>query len=219
MNSFNKAILFDMDGVVLDSEKLYTKAEIKLFREYGVEIPEEDWDLFRGCSENEFFNKSMKRYNIKEDKALFMKKGRGYVKREFEDNLSYMPGFKELHSTIIKNYKTALVTASPKHNLSWVRTIIDLDYYFENILSGEETNKNKPHPDPYLEMMARLNVKPANTIIIEDSLNGIHAGLKSGAYVIAKTGSVPTNRLSIAHKIVSNLNEITKSLIEELLQK
>ena len=219
MNTFKKAILFDMDGVVLDSEKLYTKAEIKLFGEYGVEIPEEDWALFRGCSENEFFDKSMKRYNIKEDKAVFMKKGREYVKREFEKNLNYMPGFKNLHNMVITNYKTALVTASPQHNLNWVRTIIDLDYYFENILSGEETAKNKPHPEPYLEMMSRLNVKPSNTIIIEDSLNGIHAGLKSGAFVIAKTGSIPKDELSIAHKIVSSLNQITKSLIEGLLQK
>jgi HAD superfamily hydrolase (TIGR01509 family) len=216
---FNKAILFDMDGVVLDSEKLYTRAEIKLFKEYGIEIPEEDWDLFRGCSENEFFNKTMSRYNIKEDKSIFMNKGRAYVRNEFKNNLDYMHGFKSLHKMVIKSYKTALVTASPKHNLDWVRTIINLDYYFENILSGEETSKNKPFPEPYLEMMSRLSVKPHNTVIVEDSLNGIQAALESGAFVIAKTGSVPLNKLSIAHKVVYSLNEITKDFIEELLQK
>ena len=46
----------DDDGVVLDTEPLYTKAEVRLFREYGVELPEEDWSLFRGCSENDFFD-------------------------------------------------------------------------------------------------------------------------------------------------------------------
>ncbi len=50
MNLINKAVLFDMDGVVLDTEPLYTKAEIRLFGEYGVVIPEEDWSLFRGCA-------------------------------------------------------------------------------------------------------------------------------------------------------------------------
>ena len=70
MNTFDKAVLFDMDGVVLDSETLYTFAEIKLFKEYGVEIPEEDWSLFRGCSEDEFFNKTMERYNIDEEKSV-----------------------------------------------------------------------------------------------------------------------------------------------------
>ena len=52
----NTAIIFDMDGVVIDTEPLYTKAEIRLFGEYGVEIPEKDWLLFRGCAEEDFFN-------------------------------------------------------------------------------------------------------------------------------------------------------------------
>ena len=50
MKSANSAVIFDMDGVILDTEPLYTKAEIRLFGEYGVTIPEEDWSLFRGCS-------------------------------------------------------------------------------------------------------------------------------------------------------------------------
>ena len=63
----NTAIIFDMDGVILDTEPLYTRAEIRLFHEYGVNIPEEDWSLFRGCSEEDFFNLSMQRYKINEN--------------------------------------------------------------------------------------------------------------------------------------------------------
>jgi len=64
MKSANSAVIFDMDGVILDTEPLYTKAEIRLFGEYGVTIPEEDWSLFRGCAEQDFFDLSMKRYKI-----------------------------------------------------------------------------------------------------------------------------------------------------------
>lgn len=218
MNTFDKAVLFDMDGVILDSETLYTFAEIKLFKEYGVEIPEEDWPLFRGCSEDQFFNKTMDRYNIDEEKSIFIKKGREYVKKEFINNLKFMKGFKSLHKIIINNFKTGLVTASPIHNLDLVRSIINIDDLFDHIISGEETANNKPYPDPYLEMMSRLNIKPSNTVIIEDSLNGIKAGLSSGAYVIAKTGSAPIEQLSIANLIISDLSEITKEMINELLQ-
>ena len=219
MKLFEKAVLFDMDGVILDSESLYTIAEIKLFKEYGVEIPEEDWSLFRGCSEDEFFNKTMAMYKINEDKSTFINKGRQYVRNEFRKNLRFMPGFVSLYKIIIKNYKTGLVTASPKHNLDWIRKIINIDDFFENIISGEETANNKPAPDPYLEMMNRLDIKAYNTVIIEDSLNGINAGLASGAKVIAKTGSVPIEELSIANLIVSDLSEITKDMIDKLLQK
>ena len=70
MNSFISAVIFDMDGVIIDTEPLYTKAEIRLFGDYGVTIPEEDWPLFRGCGEQDFFDLSMERYNINEDKEV-----------------------------------------------------------------------------------------------------------------------------------------------------
>ncbi len=88
-----------------------------------------------------------------------------------------------------------------------------------DIISGDETTRNKPHPEPYLAMMKKLNVLPTNSVIIEDSLHGLQAGLSSGAHVIAKTGSVPKKDLIIAHKIVSHLHEITDKLIGELLQE
>ena len=97
----NFAVIFDMDGVVVDTEPLYTRAEIRLFGEYGVEIPEKDWSLFRGCAEQDFFDLSMARYNIVEDKKVFVEKGREYVKEEFRAGLAFMPGFNKLHSRIV----------------------------------------------------------------------------------------------------------------------
>ena len=218
MKSANSAVIFDMDGVILDTEPLYTKAEIRLFGEYGVTIPEEDWSLFRGCAEQDFFNLSMKRYKITEDKNVFMEKGRAYVRDEFKKSLAFMPGFHRLHKMVKQHYHIGLVTASPRHNLDWLRTLIELDDLFEHIISGDDTVKNKPHPEPYLIMMEKLSVKPENVVVIEDSLYGIQAALASGAAVIAKTGSVPESDLSIAHRIITHLDEITHNMIENLLQ-
>ena len=219
MNSFKSAFIFDMDGVILNTEPLYTKAEIRLFGEYGVTIPAEDWSLFRGYSEQDFFYHSMERYHISEDKDVFMAKGREYVKDEFRKNLSFMPGFHDLHRRVQKHYKIGLVTASPRHNLDWLHGLIGLYDLFQHIISGDETARNKPHPDPYLAMMTRLNVKPENTVIIEDSYHGLQSALSAGCHVIAKRGSVPEEKLAIAHRIVARLDEITLKMIEELLQK
>ena len=68
-------------------------------------------------------------------------------------------------------------------------------------------------------MMKKLNVLPINSVIIEDSLHGLQAGLASGAHVIAKTGSVPNKDLSIAHLIVTHLDKITNDVLEEILQE
>ena len=214
----NTAIIFDMDGVIIDTEPLYTNAELRLFSEYGVEIPKEDWPLFRGCAEQDFFDLSMARYNISEDKNVFIEKGREYVKEEFRAGLVFMPGFHKLLARIQKQYSTGLVTASPRHNIDFVSELIHLDNIFKHIISGDETLQNKPHPEPYFAMMKKLNVLPINSVIIEDSLHGLQAGLASGAHVIAKTGSVPDNDLSIAHLIVTHLDEITNDVLEELLQ-
>ena len=218
MKSANSAVIFDMDGVILDTEPLYTKAEVRLFGEYGITIPKEDWSLYRGCAEQDFFDLRMKRYKITEDKNVFMEKGRAYVRDEFKKSLAFMPGFHSLHKMVKQHYHIGLVTASPGHNLNWLRTLIELDDLFEHIISGDDTDNNKPHPEPYLAMMRRLGVEPENTVIIEDSLHGVQSGLAAGAFVIAKTGSVPDSQLTIAHRIISHLNEITHFMIEELLQ-
>jgi len=213
----NTAVIFDMDGVILDTEPLYTRAEIRLFDEYGVHIPEEDWPLFRGCSEEDFFNLSMQRYKINENILVFMDKGREYVREEFKNNLVFMPGFHALIKRIKKNHKTGLVTASPRHNVDWLCQQIHLDTVFENIISGSESIYNKPHPAPYLDMLKLLDILPENSIIIEDSINGLRSALDAGAHVIAKTGSVPIENLSVAHRVVMHLDEITDDLINELL--
>ena len=218
-NWLNTGCYFDMDGVILDTEPLYTKAEIRLFGEYGVEIPEKDWQLFRGCAEQDFFDLSMKRYNISEDKNIFIEKGRKYIREEFRNGLAFMPGFHKLHSWVQKPYETGLVTASPRHNIDWLCGLIRLDDIFKHIISGDETAQNKPHPAPYLAMINRLNVVPDNVIIIEDSLHGLRSALSSGAHVVAKRGSVPDNDLSIAHRIITNLDEITSEMLENILQE
>ena len=218
MSSEKSAILFDLDGVTIDTEPLYTLAEIRLFGEYGIKIPQEDWSLFRGCSEETFFDLSIDRYSITENREVFIQKGRQYVMEEFKKNIPFVPGFINLISRISKLYITGLVTASPLHSLNWIREKINLDNYFNYIISGEETKNNKPFPDPYVEMMERIGVVPKNTVIIEDSVQGLRSALSSGAHVIARCGSVPRDDLKIAHRIVDSLDEITIQFIEDLLR-
>ena len=148
-----------------------------------------------------------------------MKKGRKYVREEFTSGLAFMPGFLKLINWVQKKYYTGLVTASHRHNVDWLCEFIDLATIFKHIISGDDTSKNKPHPEPYLAMIKKLNVVPENVIIIEDSLHGLRSALSSGAHVIAKRGSVPDNDLSIAHRIITYLDEITSEMLENILQE
>jgi len=204
-----KAVCFDMDGVTIDSEPLYAKAEIRLFREYGVEIPDEDWILFRGCNEKKFYELSMKRYSINEEKNLFIAKGRSYIKKEFTKNLKFMNGFINLHKNLIKHgISTALVTASPEKMFNFVNLKMKLTNKFDKVIFGEMTKYHKPNPEPYLLAMDQLDMKPKDTLIIEDSMYGLQAAKSSGAVVIGIRGSIPDIHLQIADFVISSLTDL-----------
>lgn len=212
-----KAVCFDMDGVTIDTEPLYAKAEIRLFREYGVEIPDEDWKLFRGCNEETFYELSMTRYGVKENREKFMKKGRMYVREEFEIHLDFMDGFLELQKDIFsKGLSTALVTASPQAMFNFVDSRLKLTSIFKTVIYGGMTKDQKPHPAPYLLAMDRLNSSPNETVIIEDSVHGLQSAKDSGAVVIGIRGSIPEENLSIAHHIVSRLSELNVQSLTEI---
>jgi len=211
-----KLILFDLDGVTIDTEPLYAKGEIRLFKEYGVTIPDEDWKLFRGCTEEKFYDLSMNRYGITEDRKKFQTKGRAYVKEEFEKNLDFMPGFKDLIKRLNGKYSIGLVTATPEYMYHWVNKRLGLSNIFEHIVYGGMTKKGKPNPDPYLLGMKQFNIKPEKTMIIEDSVHGIQAGISANAKVIALTGSVNVEDMPPAHKIINSLDEIDHNLIKSI---
>jgi len=212
----NKAILFDLDGVVIDSEPLYQLGEERLFGEYGIEIPEEDWKIFRGSTEEKFYKMARERYKIQEDHDILRQKGRAYVLEEFNRSLDFMSGFKNLSERIKNDYRIGLVTATPPDIFEWLDERLHLKKIFPEILCGGMTVNGKPHPEPYLTMMDMLNTKPADCVVIEDSLHGVNAGLASGAKVIVLTGSVPVDALPKVHAVVDCLDQITNDLLNSL---
>ena len=214
--SICRLILFDLDGVTINTEHLYARAETRLFDEYGVTIPDNDWKLFRGCSEETFYTLSMDRYEIKEERSVFMKKGRNLILKEFEKKLDFMPGFKGLIKKINNYYKIGLVTATPEHMFNWLDKKLHLCSFFEHVVYGGMSKNSKPHPDPYQLCMKKFNILPENTMIIEDSVHGIQSGLSAGARVVALTGSVDVEDMPQAHVIINSLNEIDEKFIISL---
>ena len=213
-----KLILFDLDGVTIDTEPLYAKGEIRLFKEYGITIPQEDWKLFRGCTEENFYNLSMNRYGITEDRIIFQNKGRAYVREEFEKDLDFMPGFNALIKRLNGQYLIGLVTATPEYMFKWVDGRLNLSDIFEHIVYGGMTDKGKPNPDPYLLGMKQFNINAKNTMVVEDSVHGIQAGLNANAKVVALTGSVDVEDMPPAHEIINSLNEIDTNFINSLFK-
>ncbi len=211
-----KAVVFDMDGVVVDSEPLYQQAQVGLFAEFGVTIPEDDWKLFRGMTEEAYYEFVGRRYNLIRQLPELRRRGREYVQQLFEAELEFMTGFTHLQRLLKGQYRLGLVTSTASDLYQVVNDKLQLGPFFEEVLCGDMTTKSKPHPEPYLEIMRRMEITPNETVVVEDSIHGLQAARDSGAWTIALTGSVPQEDMPPVHAIIDSLAELSPGYIENL---
>jgi len=203
-----QAVIFDFDGVVVDSEPLYVAAEARLFAQCGVTVPEEDWKYFKGTTEADFYKIIRTRYGIQAGTTELIEDGRRYIKEEFRKGLDYLPGFADFRQKIEGRYRTALVTSTSADFLDWVFKNTAVRNRFDLTITADNVRQAKPHPEPYLMAMMQLGVGPDETVIIEDSINGIKAAVAAGAVTIGLLSSSKAADLPKADYYVSDYTEI-----------
>ena len=207
-----KAILFDMDGVVVDSEKLYSQSEKKLLAQYGVKFDQSDWYYIKGCTEKQFYDLVYKKFNINIPRDQLIDKGRNFLKNIFTQKLDYMNGFNEIHSIFKKQYKLALVTSTGPELVNHIDSLLSIYKKFDVVITSNDTTIHKPQPEPYLIAMDRLQLQPNQCIIFEDSIQGIKAGKAAGSYVIALEGSLEKEVLTEADLIIPSFYDLIKNI-------
>ena len=207
-----KGILFDMDGTVLASEGLFDKA-IKIFlEEKNIIIKSQELNIFKGLSYKDFYPKFTKKFKIRDEVELIRKRIRTNLYKLMETDLKYINGFKSFHKDIIKysDIKTAVVTNTTRKSYEKIQSIVNINKYFNYSITVTEAKKPKPSPEPYLQAMERLNLKPTNTIIIEDSKTGFLSALKTKSKVVGITTTLRRQEI----KNISKDIQIAKSYLE-----
>ena len=207
-----KGILFDMDGTVLASEGLFDKA-IKIFlEEKNIIIKSQELNIFKGLSYKDFYPKFTKKFKIRDEVELIRKRIRTNLYKLMETDLKYINGFKSFHKDIIKysDIKTAVVTNTTRKSYEKIQSIVNINKYFNYSITVTEAKKPKPSPEPYLQAMERLNLKPTNTIIIEDSKTGFLSALKTKSKVVGITTTLRGQEI----KNISKDIQIAKSYLE-----
>lgn len=182
-----RAVIFDMDGVLIDSEPIYMQMFYEVFKEHNIEVDLDDIYTVIGTSMQrtweilgELWTPRLSASNFKEISEAYTPT----VAFNFKDLL--FPHTYFLLNKLKNNHiPIGLASASPRPIINAVLEDTNIELFFDSTISGEEVAHSKPDPTVYLNTMKNLAVKPSNTIIIEDSPAGIEAGLKSGATVIA----------------------------------
>ncbi len=208
------AILFDMDGTIIDSEPLWLQAEIQVMAELGCHWDEQDQiNCLGGPMERTEKYMQEKSGNVK-PYGYFGQRLNEVMKLKFVKDLELIPNALELITKSKEaGLKTALVTASGRELMNSALTRFP-ESSFDIAISRDDVANSKPHPEPYLMAAEKLKVKITECLVLEDSMTGVRAGLDSGAQVVAISHIIPiANEKNL--RVISNLTEITfKQLVE-----
>jgi HAD superfamily hydrolase (TIGR01509 family) len=178
-----KAVIFDMDGVLVDSEPVYYRIEQDLFRSLNLTIPPEVHHSFVGMSMKMIWRKikSENPLDLTEEELANLHKK--LIIRGFKtvNDLTPIPGILQLIKFLIAgDIKIALASSSSRELIEIVLSRTDTKRYFPIIVSGDDVEQSKPAPDIFLTAVEILSVDKENSIIIEDSANGVSAAVKAG---------------------------------------
>jgi len=210
INLKQKAVIFDMDGVLVDSEPLWQKAEFEIFSSLGVHVTEEltlKTKTMTTKEVTEFWRSRSTGENISFHQAEELVISR--VIELIENENCEIEGIENFVKLIKdQGYKIGLATNSPYRIIPVVLKKLKLTQYFDAISSSDSELNGKPDPSVYLATSGKLEVEPGHCIAIEDSYSGMLAAKRAGMKVIAFTNGNKDTDLSIANYVINNFEHV-----------
>lgn len=203
-----KAVVFDFDGVVVNSEPFYEEAIVDVFRENNIVIPPEDWQDFKGMADKEFFPLMVTRYNFQGDPNILKEEIYKRMKRKLV-KLNYITGFRLFFDTISQKYPVGLVTSTSRRHIQWLVENTQIEDLFDLKVTATDVVNTKPHPEPFQRMAGLLAIEPSNIVVIEDSINGLKAAQRAGMQTIALLTTFSKNDVNFADAVASNYKELS----------
>lgn len=208
--------LFDLDGVLIDSEKEYSRIWSQVNKEYpsGTKSLEV---VIKGCTLDKILDDHYPDPDVREKVVTRLYELEKLMKYD------YLPGAENLLQSIsASHHKMALVTSSNDVKMAHLdEELPELRGMFDFIVTADLITKSKPDPEGYLLAASRIGCEPQYCVVFEDSLQGVKAGRNSGAFVIGVAGTLPAETLApYADIVVDNLNKLSlDNIIESVIKR
>jgi HAD superfamily hydrolase (TIGR01509 family) len=210
-----QAIIFDMDGVMVDSEERHERAFLEVVREIGYG---DKFDLrfadYIGRSDQELWVDFVARHKPSQTVAELLARKRQRMVEIIQREQPVFDGLPELVEKLSTRYALALASGSERLVVEEVLKLKRLASFFSAVVSGSDIQRGKPAPDIFLRAAELLKVGPQSCCVVEDSKPGVAAGLAAGMQVIAITNTHPAKELRHATHVVRTYHEIERLLRE-----
>jgi HAD superfamily hydrolase (TIGR01509 family) len=211
-----EAVVFDLDGVLLDSEQIWDEAREELARERGGRWHEGAQRDMMGMSSPEWSRYMHDLIGLRESPEEINDEVVRRMERRYRERLPLLPGAVEAVERLAARWPLGLASSSNRPLIDLVLELSGLDRVFQATVSSEEVARGKPAPDVFLEAARRLGVSPERTAVVEDSENGILAGRAAGMRVIAiPNAHFPPGEeaLEAADGVLRSLDELTPDVV------
>jgi len=211
-----KGVLFDMDGVLADSEQFICKAAIMMFEELGFKVEPDDFKPFVGTGENSYIGGVAGKYGIEVD--IIKVKARTYeiYQTIIRGNLKPLPGAAEMVSKCRNlGLKLALATSADRIKMQANLNEIGIPASsFDATVTGLDVVNKKPYPDIYIKAAEKLGLRAADCLVVEDAVSGITAARRAGCRCLAVSTSFDAEMLSEADWICDSLENAPEEALK-----
>ena len=212
-----EAIIFDLDGTIIDTEPTAVLAVEECFAEWDIPIHFDDATYLTGRTWEKAFAYLFSKYTLPIPLPEAKKALLGRYRQKIEVNLTTVPGSVQAIQSLAKKYPLALVSGSGRSEILWALTKLKVIDHFQIILGAEDYPQSKPHPDGYLKAIGILGKSPTSCLVFEDSTAGIASARAAGTWVVAVTSTNHFKQdLTLAHVRITDLTSVNSAWISEL---
>jgi HAD superfamily hydrolase (TIGR01509 family) len=206
------AVLFDMDGVIVDTEEFWRERETEVILPAAVAEGDPEQAEIRGVNYRETYDHLAARYEMALDREAFLALYES-VAADLYDSTDLLPGFRDLLAALRdRGVRVAIVSSSPP---AWIEQVVErFDLDVDATVSTEDVDgPGKPAPDVYLAAAQRVGTDPENCVAVEDSPNGVRAATRAGITTIAYGGDPEATELG---DYAATTPEALRSLLDDL---
>ena len=218
-NAMLKGVIFDMDGVLVNSEPVHYRAYLMALDKWGKTFTYEEYKKYIGTTNAVIIEGLIKKFDLSVSVGEFNEIMKGYKAFLYErDGYPGVDGVPEtLASLKAAGYSLAVASSSPYENIVLATKELGIQKYFDRLISGEGVPNPKPAPDVFLKTAAALGLDPEECLVVEDSCHGVHAaknaGMPSIGFVNPDSGE---QDLSCATKLTKSFREVDAAFVQSV---